>query len=138
MPAGQAIRNAATSTVPQFSQTAFVFGVLAFMFLLFVTIKGDLPKWIGLLLRSGTASPSTGQTASTGFSAPGTNSAGSAVPDILSGNHDDALPQLGNFAGGAVPDSISGNHGDTATGTGPAPLIPNYDSSGQWIGYTRP
>lgn len=137
MSAGDAIRNAAPQ--PQFSQTAFVFGTIAFMFLLYVTIKGDLPKWLGLIFRSptqtgagglpgltgltGLTQPGTnGGTASQAFATPGTNSAGSAVPDILSGNHD-----VSGTAGGSPLPSL-----------GSDALIPNYDGNGQWIGYTRP
>lgn len=47
MAVGQAIRD--NTPQAQFSQTAFIFGVVGFAFILFVTLRGDLPKWIGLL-----------------------------------------------------------------------------------------
>lgn len=102
------IRNTAAAPVSQFSQTAFVFGVVMFTFLVYVTIKGDLPKWLGLLglggspTSSGLIQPGTnGQTASQAYATPGTNSAGAALPDAISGNYGSnvipfpTLPQLG-------------------------------------------
>lgn len=31
------------------SQTAFIFGAIGFSFVIFITMRGDLPKWLGLL-----------------------------------------------------------------------------------------
>ena len=93
MAVGEQIRQAAP--VPQFSQTAFIFGVLAFAFLLFVTIRGHLPKWLGLFGFGG--SP----TNTPGMSTPGTNTAGGALPDATQpGTYGNvvpfpSLPQLG-------------------------------------------
>ena len=94
------------------SQTAFIFGVVAFAFILYVTLRGDLPKWLGLLGFAGSSSTSgliqpgtNGQTASQAFATPGTNTAGAAVPDVLSGNYGNnvvpfpQLPQLGMNTG---------------------------------------
>lgn len=54
---GPIIRAAASQAAPaQISQTAFLFAALGFAFLFYVTIKGDLPKWLGLLGLAGTAS----------------------------------------------------------------------------------
>ena len=42
------------------NQTGFLFGALAFGFLFFVTARGDLPKWLGLLgLGGGSAAQPT-------------------------------------------------------------------------------
>ena len=54
---GQAIRNAASSQVPQFSQTAFIFGVVGLLFLVYITLRGDLPKWLGLFGFGSAATP---------------------------------------------------------------------------------
>ena len=104
-PAGQAIG---------FNQTAFIFGVVAVAFLIYVTIKGDLPKWLGLLglapsspsSSSGLSSPGTGQSASAVTATTGTNTAGAALPDVLSGNYGSgnvipfpALPNLSASSG---------------------------------------
>ena len=133
-PAGNSVRAGATSAVGGvsdavaaspagqaigFNQTAFIFGVVAVAFLIYVTIKGDLPKWLGLLglapsspsSSSGLSSPGTGQSASAFTATPnsqtgGTNTAGAALPDVLSGNYGSgnvipfpALPNLSASAG---------------------------------------
>lgn len=98
-PAGQAIG---------FNQTAFIFGVVAVAFLIYVTIKGDLPKWLGLLglAPSSTGLQSPNQSASAVTATTGTNTAGAALPDVLSGNYGSgnvipfpALPNLSASAG---------------------------------------
>jgi hypothetical protein len=37
------------------NQTSFMFGAVAFAFLFYVTTRGDLPKWLGLLGLAGVA-----------------------------------------------------------------------------------
>ena len=74
-----------------FGQTAFIFGVVAFAFVMYVTLKGDLPKWFGLFgfaasSNSGLNAPGGGM-ASAASATPGTNSAGATLPDVLSGNY---------------------------------------------------
>jgi len=95
--AGEAIR----STAPigsGISQTAFVFAVLATAFLIFVTLRGDLPKWLGLF---GIGKPVTAPAAPGSMgslpdlnspapnSAPGNAPPGSYGPNVI------PLPQLG-------------------------------------------
>ena len=65
------------------NNTAYLFFVLALAFIFFVTIKGDLPKWLGLFgLGQSSASPA-------GTSAPGTTGVG-GLPGLP------ALPTLGS------------------------------------------
>ncbi len=82
MAAGEAIRGQVAPVTAQFSQTAFIFAVLGFAFLFYITIRGDLPKWLGVF---GFATKSPVST--TGLPAAGTNTAGGALPDVLSGNY---------------------------------------------------
>lgn len=97
-------RGVAAQPVARFSQTAFIFAVIAFAFLVYVTIRGDLPKWLGLFGFGGAAGGLGGLSqslASSAFSAPGTNTAGAALPDVLSGGFGSnvvpfpSLPKLG-------------------------------------------
>lgn len=90
MAAGEHIRTVATQSTPQFSQTAFVFGVLGFAFLFYITIRGHLPKWLGLFGFGGSAAtPGT----STPNSTPGTNTAGGALPDATQpGTYGNVVP----------------------------------------------
>lgn len=74
MPVGGVIRDAAAQTarpaLSGISQTAFIFGAVGFMFLVFITLRGDLPKWLGLLGLARSAAPSTGQIGSVSASPP--------------------------------------------------------------------
>ena len=80
-----------------FNQTAFIFGVIGIAFLIYVTIKGDLPKWLGLLglAPSSTATPQSTQVQASGSTA-GTNVLGSALPDVLSGNYGNTTSNTGS------------------------------------------
>jgi hypothetical protein len=117
-----AVASSAPGQAIGFNQTAFIFGVIAVAFLIYVTIKGDLPKWLGLLglapssasASSGLASPNSqggGSTsnASVATAIPGTNSIGAALPDVLSGNY--------------------GNGGNVI----PFPALPSFSSSSAGI-----
>ena len=78
MASGDIVRGVAAQTAQPalsgISQTAFIFGAVGFMFLVFITLRGDLPKWLGLLGLAPSATPATG-----------TSPLGAAVPDVLSG-----------------------------------------------------
>jgi hypothetical protein len=67
------------------NQTSFLFGALAFAFVFFVTVRGDLPKWLGLLgLAGGSSAP-----AGTGAALPAAQNpfAGiPALPGLAAGN----------------------------------------------------
>jgi hypothetical protein len=112
MAVGEQVRTVAAAPVAQFSQTAFVFGVVGFVFLLFVIMRGQLPKWVGLFTGKGSAAtspttgaltmPGTGQIASPAYATPGSNAAGAATPDAAQpGTYGDnvvsftPLPKLG-------------------------------------------
>lgn len=43
---GDQIRSAASGGI---NQTSFMFGAVLFAFLFFITVRGDLAKWLGLL-----------------------------------------------------------------------------------------
>jgi hypothetical protein len=83
------------------NNTAYLFFVLALAFLFYVTVRGDLPKWLGLLgLGKSSASSlikASPQAAATSAASNG-NFLGSAVPDVLAGAAPTAvpLPQLGS------------------------------------------
>ena len=57
------------------NNTAYIFGVVTFAFIVFITTRGDLPKWLGLLGLGASATPSassgsvTGATSSNGLPA---------------------------------------------------------------------
>ena len=106
MASGDIVRGVAAQTAQPalsgISQTAFIFGAVGFMFLVFITLRGDLPKWLGLLGLAPSTTPATGQIGST----PGTSPLGAPVPDVLSGNYGNpgsnvlqfpAPPQLGTI-----------------------------------------
>ena len=85
MALGQTVRNAAAQPVSQFSQTAFIFGVLGFAFVFYVTLRGHLPKWLGLLGLGGAA----------GTAAPGSTNAAPAAGGAGNVVQFPTLPQLG-------------------------------------------
>ena len=86
------------------NNTAYLFFVLALAFIFYITIKGDLPKWLGLFGLGG--KPTGSATASPAASTPATNS--STAPNVLGGAAPTyaALPALGQdsstFGGGGV------------------------------------
>lgn len=41
------------------NQTSFLFGAILFAYLFFVTVRGDLPKWLGILGLAGTSGTTT-------------------------------------------------------------------------------
>lgn len=97
---GAAIRAAASSAAPNISQTAFIFAAVGFAFLFFVTIRGDLPKWLGLLGLAGTTAPAP--IASPGASGSGSAAwLGQALPDVLAGQQP-ALPTIPAITPGTI------------------------------------
>ena len=93
----------ATGT-PGVNNTAWLFFVLVLAFLFFVTVRGDLPKWLGLLGLGG--SPKTGA-APTPAPAGDANFLGGALPDVLSGQHA-GLPPLPAIPGGGTYSASGG------------------------------
>ena len=63
-----AARASAPVLARGFNQTAFMFGVLAAAWVFFITVRGDLAKWLGLLGVGG-SSATTRQAAATSSSA---------------------------------------------------------------------
>jgi hypothetical protein len=68
------------------NNTAYLFFVLALAFIIFITVKGDLPKWLGLF---GLASQGATPVGTAAGSAPGTASVASGLPGLPS------LPSIG-------------------------------------------
>jgi hypothetical protein len=50
---------------PGINNTAYLFFVIALAFIVYITVKGDLPKWLGLLGLGGTPAGSTAASAAT-------------------------------------------------------------------------
>lgn len=125
MAIGDQIRSGASATAQPvlggISQTAFIFATIAFLFLFYITIKGDLGKWLGLFA---IGSKSSGSTTASMPSNAGTNTLGSALPDVLSGQHN-APPALPS-----VPTIDNGTWDQTPISTG-APDTGTVDA-GQW------
>lgn len=74
MAIGEQLRAAAPS--PGINQTSFMFGAVLFAFLFFITVRGDLAKWLGLLglAGSGAGSVASGSLSTVAPSAaPGSN-----------------------------------------------------------------
>lgn len=82
------------------NNTGFLFFVLVGAFLVFVTVRGDLPKWLGLLGLGG----SPKKAATTG-AAPASGGVGSALPSLPS----TGSTSLPNFLGGASSDASNQN-----------------------------
>lgn len=86
------------------NQTSFLFGAVMFGYLFFITVRGDLPAWLGLLGLAGTTS-STGSTA-TGASTPAT-SAVPPAPGAIGGDNAlgllPGLPSIPSISSGAGP-----------------------------------
>lgn len=75
------------------NNTAFLFGTVAFAFVLWVTARGDLPKWLGLLgIGSASAAPTSGGTVA--------NPGAPSLPTLPT------LPSFGAF-GAATSDSAA-------------------------------
>lgn len=89
-------------------QSTIIFGVLLFAFLMYITLRGQLPAYLALFsARAGTA----------GAAASGTSvSATSSVKDALSGASD-TLSKVGSTLNTIVGD-ISFDHGKTWTNAG--------------------
>jgi len=77
---------------PGIDNTAFLFFVLAAAFAFFITVRGDLPKWLGLFGLAGSApgKPVTGAGTSGGTTGPSPAPLVSNLP---------ALPAIPNFSG---------------------------------------
>jgi hypothetical protein len=74
----------ATGNPGGINNTAWLFFILAAAFLFYVTVKGDLPKWLGLFgLARGTTAPATA-------ASPGATPAANGLP---------GLPKLPNLTG---------------------------------------
>ena len=58
------------------NQTAFMFATVAFAFLFYVTVKGDLPKWLGLFGLAGGGSTPGSTVPASSSPASGTQAAG--------------------------------------------------------------
>ena len=106
---GAAAAAARATGNPGVNNTAWLFFILAAAFLFYVTIKGDLPKWLGLF---GLA-PSTGAAAP---SASSTGAAGGGLPNVLGGAAPH-LPGLPNITGAV--DSGTWDIPQPAGGTNP-------------------
>ena len=82
---------------PGIDNTAWLFFVLVLAFLFFVTVRGDLPKWLGLLGLGGSPKKSAGSTAPAG-----TAGAGGGLPGLP------ALPPKPGFPGLGAQGSTTG------------------------------
>ena len=80
------------------NQTSFLFGAILFAFLFFITVRGDLAKWLGLLGLANTSgsAASVGNTVTPSLSA--TPSLNAQLPNIGA----IGLPGLGSGAGGVT------------------------------------
>lgn len=75
---------------PGINNTAWLFFILALAFLFYVTVKGDLPKWLGLLGLASGATPAS----ATSPTAAGTASAAGGLPGLP------AIPSIGQTSSG--------------------------------------
>ena len=98
------------------NNTAYLFFVLVLAFIFYVTIKGDLPKWLGLFGLGGTPA---GTTASSQTST-GTPSVGGGLPGLPS------IPSIGSQTTGVNSGSL------------PNTNVPIYDPYGNQTGYGNP
>lgn len=103
------------------NNTAYLFFVLALAFIIFITVKGDLPKWLGLFGLGGTP---TGATTAAAASSP----ASSAIPNVLGGPglsggapSYPALPALGQTSASSPlnTSTFGGTGSEPNTYTGP-------------------
>jgi hypothetical protein len=99
------------------NNTAYLFFVLAMAFIVYITTKGDLPKWLGLLgLASQGATPQGEATGGT----TGTPAVASGLPGLP------AIPSIGSQTTGASSGSL------------PNTNVPIYDPYGNQTGYGNP
>jgi hypothetical protein len=115
--AADAVRNVAARAT-SFDQTAFTFGALLFAWLLFITMRGDLARWLGVFGLAGSSggSPSGALpvTPATQLATPGSGLTIPGIPDLP------ALPTLGGSGAGSsltVPSIVGGVSG-TGLGVG--------------------
>lgn len=87
--------------LPQVSQSAFIFAMLVAAFVFYVTIKGDLPKWLGLL---GLAQGAPGN-AQAGTQ-PGASTQSFSIPNMLATGDNAAFAATMPFL--ALPSIASG------------------------------
>ena len=90
---------------PGINNTAWLFFILAAAFVFFVTVRGDLPKWLGLFGLGG--SPAQSKTSATTPTQPSPGFLGGAVPDVLAGQPAN-LPPLPAIPGGGSYGSPGG------------------------------
>ena len=94
------------------NNTAYLFFVLAMAFIVYITTKGDLPKWLGLFgLGQSNTAPGGSPTTATG-----TPSVGGGLPGLPS------LPSIGSGSGSSLPNTN----------------VPIYDLYGNQTGYGNP
>ena len=96
------------------NNTAYLFFVLALAFIVYITTKGDLPKWLGLF---GLGGSPAGATAASPAST-GTPAAASGLPGLP------GLPTIGQTG--------------SQTGLLPNTNVPIYDPYGNQTGYGNP
>jgi hypothetical protein len=114
---------------PGINNTAYLFFVIALAFIVYITVKGDLPKWLGLLGLGGTPAGSTAASAA----ATGTPAAAAGLPGLP------GLPTLGQSTGGSSLLSTSNPFGPIASDAsnavtyGTGDLAPGNTGSSQII-----
>jgi hypothetical protein len=121
MPIEQLRASASRALMPPVNQTALLFGAVAFAFVFFVTIRGDLGKWLGLFgLAKGAASPAPSPSGGAPVGTPGVGGlpATPALPSIggLTNTLDVSAPyapstSVGTIGGLTIPDMLSFNGG---------------------------
>jgi hypothetical protein len=98
------------------SQTGLLFGALMVAFLIFITTRGDLPKWLGLLGLANSAAPR--QAGSFGAFGAATSDAATAQPGYNTPSTPalPALPGIGGDQSGLTNlfGDASGEGGDTS------------------------
>ena len=100
---------------PGINNTAYLFGVVALAFVLFITMRGDLPKWLGLLGLGASTAPASG------------TSTASSNPSGTSG-----LPGLPNLP------SIGQSNASISSPTNGVPSLATDNLSPVNTGYTGP
>ena len=88
------------------SQTAFIFATVAFAFLFYITVRGDLAKWLGLFGLGGGGSATPAATVATSQPAASSPAGGTQAAGGLQ-----SLAPLQSLSplGGSVPDVLTGN-----------------------------
>ena len=76
---GEQIRGGVTGNAFGINQTSFLFGALVLAFLFFITVKGDLPAWLGLLGLGGGVTPANASASQ------------SSVPSSIIGNNNPTI-----------------------------------------------